>query len=396
MKARSSRQSARCGPGVIVSVVAAGILAGCASPVLSGRPVVTEPPASTGSPGTSLTATSSAPAPPSSALPPSASQAAAEWQLINTLAGYFVHDLAWSSASSRMYLAGEELPSQAGVVLISDDGGASVASVIRLQAALSLRAIAVSGSQMWVGGSGADGHGFLARSIDGGTSWTRAAVPGSVTDVSALAIRDDGSVLLAVRLTDTRGELLVGGGAASKIWTARYEAPATGAFLPALASAGSTVAAGGTTDVGSLIVILEGKQTRVQSSPAGLSAIHAVTFRAPRSLVVAGRTGPRPESGEAALAVSADNGVSWSRTRLPGASDALAVAFSDATAGVVLVATGSGNQVDLTSDGGASWHLQPLPIAPPTNLERLVAVGHVIYALGGSGLLREVLGGPVR
>lgn len=226
-----------------------------------------------------------------------------------------------------------------GATVLSDDAGATFAKVGgRLSGSYSsIRAAAVRGTAFATGTVGA-----LARTTDGGRSWTRGSVPtaGALVDVSFP------SRAVGYALDDGGGLFRTGNGGTT--WKTL--------------GTGSTAVARAVLAPNERIVLAIGPRGLRRSADGGETFDQArsrAVVRAALDGVVAARGGALFAWGDRTVARSRDGGRTWTALEKPGASRRerrrlriAQVAFSSATTG--LLRDGDG-RIWRTTTGGRSW-----------------------------------------
>ncbi|MHB2032358.1 MAG: WD40/YVTN/BNR-like repeat-containing protein [Gemmatimonadaceae bacterium] len=244
------------------------------------------------------------------------------------------------------------------------------------------RGLSVAGDgTAWASGT----HGTVARSTDGGASWTVDSVPGA----TALDLRSIVGLSAQVAVAASAGPAENGqarifrttdGG---KTWTTAYATERKGVFLDALAfwDARHGIALSDPVD-GTLFLLTSGDGgqtwTRVPSDalPPTLSGEGAFAASNTSIALWGSRDAWIGTGGAAAARVfhSADRGRTWSVSNTPvhvggSASGIFAVAFADALHGVAVGGEYTSPHaptvnVALTDDGGRTWRAARGPLAP--------------------------------
>jgi photosystem II stability/assembly factor-like uncharacterized protein len=262
---------------------------------------------------------------------------------------------------------------------------------------------AVSPMIAWASGSG----GSYARTTDGGANWKSGVVP----DASQLDFRDVQAVG-----ADTAYLLSIGPGAQSRIykttdagqgWTLQFTNQNPKAFFDAFAfwDARTGIAVSDPVD-GHFILIKTtdgGKswnQLPTESSPQSLEGDGAFAASG-TCIAVQGTTNVWFGSGGAAVARvfrSTDGGQSWKASSTPitagnASSGIFSIAFKDDKNGIIVGGdykkeSEGGNNVALTTDGGATWSIADGP--GPSGFRSAVAYvsetrGPMLVAVGPSG-----------
>jgi len=259
---------------------------------------------------------------------------------------------------------------------------------------------AVSGTVAWASGN----KGTVARTVDGGTTWSRVIVPGA----EALDFRDIESFD-----ADTAGVLSIGPGDKSRIyktgdggktWALQFTNPDPKAFYDAMAfwDAKTGVAVGDPVD-GRFTVIRTADGGRTWTPVPAANMPPALpgdgAFAASGTcLVVQGSRNAWFGSGGAARARvfrSTDQGLTWSVGDTPimagnASSGVFSLAFSDAQHGIAVGGDyrqerESGDNLAITSDGGKTWAFagatrlrsfrSAIGYVPGSKGRRLIAVG---------------------
>ena len=261
--------------------------------------------------------------------------------------------------------------------------------------------VAVSPTVVWASGT----RGRVARSSDGGATWTVSVVPGADSlDLRDIAAPAAGGAWTSSAGPAEQGQAKIFHLGADGRWTKQFESAQKGVFLDAIKfwDADHGIAMSDPVD-GRLFILTTddgGKSwTRVDTEKAPRVLPGEAAFAASGTcLNIQGSSNVWIGTGGAAKARvfrSTDRGRSWSVAETPvhagsSASGIFSVAFTDAKHGVVVGGDYTKpkepfDNVALSSDGGATWRLAkgPLPrgymsgvaFIPGTNGRSLVAVG---------------------
>lgn len=269
-------------------------------------------------------------------------------------------------------------------VLIASLAGAQTWVAQESGTQASLRGVsAVSATVAWASGS----KGTYLRTVDGGTTWRAATVPGAADlDFRAIHAVDQRTVYL----------LSIGSGEKSRIykstdagqrWTLSYTNPDPKGFFDALAFWDAThgMVLGDPVDGHFAILTTAdgGESWHRQKTPSAVPNEGAFAASNTCLIVRGTREAWFGTGGPAGARVfhSTDGGQTWSVTKTPIRNDGpsagiFSMAFSDGRAGIA--AGGDYNQVNatlgnvaLTSDGGKSWNTPAG--APPHGFRSAVA-----------------------
>jgi len=259
--------------------------------------------------------------------------------------------------------------------------------------------VAVSKQVAWASGS----RGSVARSLDGGRTWTTDTVPGFTTlDFRAVHAFNDGAGFIASAGEAEKGlAKIFATGDGGRHWHLTFTTDTKGVFLDALAfwDLRNGIALSDPVDGAFFILLTHDRgRTWTRIPPDRLPPVlpgEAAFAASGSSLVVHGTddvwigTGG---GGRARVMHSADQGMTWTVTDVPvhaegGAAGIFSLAFLDARRGVA--AGGdytkprlAASSVALTADGGRTW--RPAAASPAAYLSgvsyagspaRLVAVG---------------------
>src|SRR4051794_30599146 len=227
-----------------------------------------------------------------------------------------------------------------------------------------------------------DSAGGLFRTRDGGATW-RPLDTGSTANASAVAAGGPGTVVLAgprgIRRSTDAGDT----------FSAIANRAVARAGLTAIDLAGSTLVASGPRAI--FRSADRGRTWRAVRRPSPNGFARAVDF-------VDARTGFWLDD-DGRVFRTRNGGRSWSQLLGVGTSDAYGMAFSSATRGYLVFnrfgdATTPSGFLLRTSDGGATWHPQFVVSAPIPGAGVAAGRGGIDYLLGGeSGLLSSRTGG---
>ena len=296
----------------------------------------------------------------------------------------------------------------AGTALIQAGWVPQVSPVIDPNA--SFRAVAaVSSNVVWVGGSG----GVCLRTLNGGTTWERKAVPGAekldFRGVAAFDVRT--AILMSAGLAEAGAARLFRTTDGGDTWTQVFQTTEPGAFLDGIAfwDARNGLVMGD--PVGGKWFLLrtrDGGQTWERLPPARLPAMlpNEAAFAAGNSALVTQGTalawlasggGPR-----ARVFRTADRGDTWEvvETPMPAGETAgiFGLRFRDARHGMGVGGDHKKEQqaspnVMVTDDGGLSWRAAT-PTDPPGLKETVMLTNDGAWlAVGPSGSSRSADGG---
>jgi photosystem II stability/assembly factor-like uncharacterized protein len=261
--------------------------------------------------------------------------------------------------------------------------------------------IAVSPSVVWASGT----HGRVARTVNGGTTWTVDTIPGT----SRLDFRDIHALSATTAWAMSAGPAEQGQAQIYRTndglrWTKQFESTQQGVFLDALSFWDEQHGIAMSDPVGGHLFILttdDGgstwNQVATEAAPPVLPG-EAAFAASGTCLTIEGTSNVWIATGggsRARVFRSGDRGRTWSVADTPvhagtSASGIFSIAFSDAQHGVVVGGDytkprAASDNVAVTSDGGRTWRLAkgPLPpgymsgvaYIPATNGRELVAVG---------------------
>jgi photosystem II stability/assembly factor-like uncharacterized protein len=268
-------------------------------------------------------------------------------------------------------------------------------------AAERLRGVSVASDTVaWASGN----NGTVVRTVDGGATWTRVAVPGS----DALDFRD-----IEAFSANTAFVLAIGAGDKSRIyktedggktWAPQFTNPDPRAFYDAMAfwNVKTGVAMGDPVDGHFTIArTVDGGTTWTPVPPANIPEAlpgEGAFAASGTCLVVQGSRDAWFGTGGAARARvyrSTDQGLTWAVAATPimagnASSGVFSLAFSDAAHGIAVggdyrLERGTGDNLAITSDGGLTWLLpgatrfrsfrSAVAYVPGSKGQRLIAVG---------------------
>lgn len=259
---------------------------------------------------------------------------------------------------------------------------------------------AASDTVAWASGN----RGTVVRTVDGGATWTRLAVPGA----GDLDFRDIEAVS-----ADTAYVLAIGPGEKSRIyktenggaaWALQFTNPDPRAFYDAIAfwDATTGLAMGDPVDGRfTLVRTVDGGRTWTPVPPANIPAAlpgDGAFAASGTCLVVQGSRHAWFGSGGAARARvyrSADQGLTWAVSDTPivagnASSGVFSLAFNDANYGIAVggdyrLERESGDNLAITNDGGRTWAFagatrlrsfrSAVAYVPGSKGRRLIAVG---------------------
>ena len=269
-------------------------------------------------------------------------------------------------------------------MLESKDGGRRSRILGVFPVALHLRAVAVSGNRIWVGGDTKRGRGLLLDRSGAQGRWRGVTLPGGVNEVRDVAVIA-GDVWVAGRAGRT-GILLKRSGNGWRE-AARVRPPSRGrAVLVSLSVAGSSVVAAGSDGAAGVMVF---------STRLGERSKTVRTQRLDSATAVAEAWGEILVTGYRAPGGVVENAIGrllrstlqaerfWLRT-FKGTTQLLDVSFRPPKTAYIIATTGRGDVAWRSRTGGKTW--TKLLGAQGLTIERLVDGGS-FYAVGGSGLL---------
>jgi photosystem II stability/assembly factor-like uncharacterized protein len=261
---------------------------------------------------------------------------------------------------------------------------------------------AVNERVVWASGA----HGAVARSVDGGRTWTADTVPGFTTlDFRAIhALNDRAAFIVSAGEAEKGLARILATGDAGRHWNPSYSTDQKGVFLDAIAfwDSKNGVALSDPVDEHFFILVTtDGGGSWARVSPARLPRVlrgEAAFAASGSALVVQGTSDVWIGTGgawRARVMHSADRGRTWTVTEAPvhaegGASGIFSLAFFDRVRGVAVGGDYtkprlSAQSVALTYDGGRSWY--PAKSPPAAYLSGVAYAGSaaLLAAVGLAG-----------